>query len=139
MSAVRILTALALLSVVLGTALAQDDVAPAEVSLEVTEMAFGTDFDRETRSLIGTATTFPAGVERLWCRTRVLGGSDPTTITHVWYRDGKTMARVELDIRSGDWRTVSSKLLLPDWTGLWEVKVLDATGTILRSESVTVE
>ncbi len=139
MSAVRILTVLALLSLALGTAPAQDESTPAEVGLEVAEMSFGTDYDRDTRSLIGTATTFPAGVERLWCRTRILGADDPTTITHVWYRDGKTMARVELAVRSNDWRTVSSKLLLPDWTGVWEVKVLDPAGTILRAESVTVE
>ena len=139
MSAFRILTTLAFLSLAMGIAVAQDEPTSAEVSLEVTEMSFGTDYDRETHSLVGTATTFPAGVERLWCRTRILGAAEPVTITHVWYRDGKTMARVELDVRSSDWRTVSSKLLLPDWTGRWEVKVLDAAGTILRAESVTVE
>jgi hypothetical protein len=49
------------------------------------------------------------------------------------------MAHVELTVGSPDWRTVSSKSLLPDWTGEWEVRVLDAAGNLLRTESFTVE
>lgn len=111
----------------------------AASDLSVAEMAFGTGYDYETRSLVGEAATFAAGVEVVWCRTRIDGAADATNVTHVWYRDGKTMARVDLAVTSPSYRTVSSKKMLPDWTGRWEVKVLDSAGTVLRSESFTVE
>lgn len=121
-----------------ATAFAQDDTA-AGGTLEVAEMAFGTDLDRESRELVGEATSFPAGTATVYCRTRVVGAAEPTTITHVWYRDGKTMAHVELPVKSASWRTFSSKRLLPDWTGAWEVRVLDQAGNLLRSGTFTVD
>jgi hypothetical protein len=118
-----------------ATAIGQDAVE----ELSVPDMAFGTGYDYQTRSLEGEGTTFAAGAQAIWCRTRIAGATEPTTVTHVWYRDGKTMARVQLAVTSPSYRTVSSKTMLPDWTGRWEVKVLDDAGTILRSESFTVE
>ncbi len=127
-------TVLALLLIAIP-AVGQD----AESDLTVPEMAFGSGYDYETRGLADEGTTFAAGVEVVWCRTRINGATEPTTVTHVWYRDGKTVARVDLNITSPSYRTVSSKKLQPDWTGRWEVKVLDSAGTVLRSESFTVE
>ena len=121
-----------------ATAFAQDDTA-ATGTLEVAEMAFGTDLDRASRELVGEATSFPAGTATVYCRTRVVGATEPATITHVWYRDGKSMAHVELPVKSASWRTYSSKRLLPDWTGTWEVRVLDEAGNLLRAETFTVE
>lgn len=119
----------------LRTGIAQTDPKP----LVVAEMGFGTGFDRDTRALVGEASTFSAGVDRIWCRTRITGAVEPTQVTHVWYRDGKTVAHVDLTVGSSNWRTVSSKDLLPDWTGVWEVRVIDAAGTLLRTETFTVE
>ena len=119
-----------------GVAAAQD-AAPA--TLEVAEMSFGIGYDRETRSLDGEATVFPADTPTIYCRTRILGGAEPASITPVWYREGTTVAHVELAVGSPNWRTVSSKQLLPEWTGSWEVRVLDGAGNLLRTESFTVE
>lgn len=126
-----------LLMVSLGGAgaFAQDDAA---LSLEVVEMGFGHGYDREDRALIGEQAEFPAATPTVYCRTRIVGAAEPTTITHVWYRDGKTVAHVELTVGSPDWRTVSSKQLLPSWTGDWEVRVLDGAGNLLRSETFVV-
>lgn len=133
----RILFALLLVGLVVPT-VAQDEVSePAQ--LEVTEMAFGVDYDREARSLVGEAASFPAGTPVVYCRTRIVGAAEPTTVTHVWYRDGKTEAHVELTVGSSNWRTYSSKKLQPDWTGAWEVRVLDGAGNLIRTETFTVE
>jgi hypothetical protein len=122
------------------SASAQDTTANGDAPvLAVPEIGFGADFDYAERQLTGESTTFPAGIEKIWCRTRITGAAEPTTVTHVWYRDGKTMARVDLAVSSPDFRTASSKRLLPDWTGAWEVKVLDAEGTVLGSAAFTVE
>lgn len=115
--------------------LAQEQANPAP---SVT-VSFGTDIDRESRELVGEATTFGAGIERIVCLTRVSGLSAPTSVTHVWYRDGKTMARVDLNVASSNWRTWSSKRLLPDWTGHWEVKILDSNGRVLGSSGFDVQ
>jgi hypothetical protein len=122
-----------------GGGLAQDVEPAPEAELSVASMAFGTGYAYETHALEGEATTFPADVAVVWCQTRIVGAAEPTTVTHVWYREGKTVARVELSVASPSYRTVSSKKILPEWTGRWEVTVLDAEGTILRTESFTVE
>jgi hypothetical protein len=128
---------LALLALLMLAAAASGQDATSDIS--VPDMAFGTGYDYETRSLEGEAATFSAEVGVVWCKTRIVGAAEPTTVTHVWYREGKTMARVDLAVGSPSYRTVSSKQILPDWTGRWEVKVLDDAGTVLRSESFTVE
>ncbi|MBD3222394.1 DUF2914 domain-containing protein [bacterium] len=135
---VRTLLALGLMIVMMAFGATAQEAAPS-LTLEVAEMGFGTGYDPQTRSLEGEGTVFPAGTETIYCRTRITGATEPTTVTHAWYRDGKTMARVELGVGSASWRTVSSKRLLPDWTGEWEVRVLDAAGTLLRSETFTVQ
>jgi len=138
----RFLSLFAVLTLVLAIAPARGQEAESEaaaVELTVADMAFGAGYDYTTRTLAEEGDTFPAGTEVIWCRTRITGADGPATVTHVWYRDGKTMARVELQIASGSYRTVSSKRLLPEWTGRWEVKVLDEVGTVLRAESFTVE
>ncbi len=110
--------------------------APAD-SVRV-DMSFGADMDREARELVGVATTFAPDVERIWCLTRIEGLTGPTSVTHAWYPEGQTMARVDLPVNGSHWRTWSSKLLLPAWTGTWEVKVLDADGTVLHTGSFEI-
>lgn len=143
MRTLEVLSAVVLAGTFLAApALGQTDDAAAAAPdpvLTVVEMAVGTDYDRQTRQLGGEGTVFAADTPQLWCRTRITGAVEPTTVTHVWYHRDKTLARVDLPVNSADWRTVSSKRLLPDWTGPWEVKVLDAAGTVLHSLQFTVE
>lgn len=124
---------LGFLAVMAPSSPAQESEAPITVDL-----GFGTGVDRETRTLTGEGTAFPAGTERIFCRMHITGAEAPTTVTHAWYLDGKTMAQVELNVGSSNWRTWSSKRLLASWTGLWEVKVLDQTGKVLATASFEV-
>lgn len=127
---------LLVLLVGLSAAAAEDQEAVA-VSATV-DMTFGTEVDREARALTGTASEFPADTGRIFCLTRLQGLEVPTTVTHAWYHEGKPMARVELKVGSADWRTWSSKALLPAWTGSWEVKVLDESGKVLAASGFSV-
>jgi hypothetical protein len=45
------------------------------------------------------------------------------------------MSRIELPVRSSDWRTWSSKTIFPGSAGEWKVDVLDAEGALLKSVS----
>ncbi|MCK9994775.1 MAG: DUF2914 domain-containing protein [Candidatus Krumholzibacteria bacterium] len=103
------------------------------------DVLFGTDIDKETRAVIGEGSTFPFDGDRVYCLTRIHGMSPPTSVTHVWYYEGKTMARVELSVGSENWRTWSFKTYKPEWTGFWEVKILDGDGMVLGSAGFEVK
>ena len=140
---------IALLGVGWSAAQAQEETSAAAEKPEYGEPApregiwvdffFGSGLDTETRSVTGAASSFAADGERVHCLTRVHGMKPPATVTHAWYYEGKTMARVDLTIGSENWRTWSSKSYLPGWTGHWEVKVLDEDGMVLGSAGFEVK
>jgi hypothetical protein len=91
------------------------------------------------RTPVGSGDVFPAGVERLFCFTRIEGAQGETEITHNWYYQGVLKASVVLPVRASSWRTWSTKALLPEWTGEWMVEVLAKDGTPLESISFSVQ
>jgi hypothetical protein len=120
----------------------ESEVVPSSAAtpqLQVAEIATGLDYDPIHKAPVDTASVFAADVEKVICFTRIEGAASPTQITHVWYHEGQIKAQVKLNIGSPNWRTYSSKRLLPTWTGQWEVKVLDGTGTVLATAAFTVQ
>ena len=85
------------------------------------------------RMPVGAVDVFPAGTERVFCFTHIVGSPGATEITHNWYYQGNLKASVVLPVRNANWRTWSSKTLLPEWTGEWMVEVLSKDGTPLES------
>ncbi len=85
------------------------------------------------RMPLGAGDVISAGIERVYCFTRIEGAREETEITHNWYYKGALKASVALPVRSLSWRTWSSKALLPEWTGEWMVEVLSKDGTPLES------
>jgi len=102
-------------------------VARAAVCTEVVE-----------RAPQGAADRFDAEVGRLYCFTEIRG-LEGSTITHAWIHEGTTRARVQLPVRSSQWRTWSSKTLAAGWTGAWQVKILDADGIVLKTLDFVLE
>ncbi len=137
----QLMLVLGMLVIVASGVWAQDTalVQSSETEAPSVNISFGTDIDRENRELVGETAEFAAGIERITCLTQIKGLEAPNSVTHVWYRDGKTMARVDLNVASTNWRTWSSKRLLPQWTGHWEVKVLDSDGRVLGSGDFNVK
>ena len=78
------------------------------------------------RAPVDSLNSISADSIRLYCYTKVSGAVDDTWITHVWYWHDREMARVRLPVQSSNWRTWSSKQMLPQWSGQWRVEVLDA-------------
>jgi hypothetical protein len=91
------------------------------------------------RAPVGISDAFPAGIERVFCFTRIDAAEGETAITHNWYHQGTLKASVVLPVRAKHWRTWSSKSLLPEWTGEWMVEVLSQDGTPLESIVFTVK
>jgi hypothetical protein len=83
-------------------------------------------------SCVGENDQFPAEAGKLYCITRILGAQAATTITHVWYYDDREMARVPLAVKASNWRTYSSKKILPSQVGEWHVNILGPEGELLR-------
>jgi hypothetical protein len=106
------------------------------MALEVSEAVVTTQVS--DRAPVDVIQTYPATVERLFCFTRVTGAAADTTIVHVWSLRGKETSRIELPVRSSDWRTWSSKTIYPGSAGDWKVDILDAEGALLKSVSFTL-
>ena len=85
------------------------------------------------RMPVGFGDVIPAGTERVYCFTRIDGAQGETEVTHNWYYQGALKASVVLPVRTSEWRTWSSKTLLPECTGDWMVEVLSKDGTPLES------
>jgi len=99
-------------------------------SLEVAVAAICQDvIDREP---VDAGISFPASVGRLYCFTKIAGAQDQTQVSHVWYYGSNERARIDLNVKSSSWRTFSSKTIQEHEIGSWRVKVLDASGTVLK-------
>jgi len=105
-------------------------------SLTLETIQFGTDV--ENRELVGTDITFSSDIGTVYCFTHITGAQDSTEIAHVWYYQNEEQARVNLQVRSSDWRTWSSKRILPSWVGDWDVRVEDAEGNVIGSSSFVI-
>ena len=89
-------------------------------------------------SPVGVSFKFPSDVKRLYCSTRTNGATSKTTITHVWYRNDKEMAKVDLPIGFPSWRTYSSIKIRSGWKGHWWVEIIHGE-TILGGIEFTIE
>ncbi|MEA3466512.1 MAG: DUF2914 domain-containing protein [Thermodesulfobacteriota bacterium] len=98
-------------------------------ALEVEDVSITTRI--VNRAPVDSLNTVPANVDKLYCYTRIIGATEDTWITHVWYCKDKELARVRLSVDSSNWRTWSSKRVLSQWKGTWRVEVLDAEGQVL--------
>ncbi|MDY0292341.1 MAG: DUF2914 domain-containing protein [Desulfuromonadaceae bacterium] len=95
-------------------------------ALEIADAAITSSI--ANRNAVDSLNTVKGPVAQLFCFTRVVDAQEDTWITHVWYYEGKEMARVRLAVSSSNWRTWSSKKILPEWVGQWQVHILDELG-----------
>ncbi len=80
---------------------------------------------------VDAGDTFGADVQKLFCYTRIVGPyhiEKRQHIVHVWYYGDEERARIDLQIKSSNWGTYSSKIIQPHEVGKWHVDVLDALG-----------
>jgi hypothetical protein len=108
---------------------------PAASGLEIESQLCRSVLEREP---VEPAESFSADVGQVFLWTKVTGATDSAIIKHVWFYGEQEMATVELPVRSSSWRTWSSKNILPQWVGNWQVKIVDAEGNIFKSVSFTI-
>jgi hypothetical protein len=91
------------------------------------------------REPVGISNTFPANVGKLYCFSRLKVDVDATSIFHSWYFNDEKVTQVELNVKkSGGFRTYSSKTIMENQKGKWEVEVLDTEGNVLKSITFTI-
>ncbi|GAB4184005.1 MAG: DUF2914 domain-containing protein [Calditrichia bacterium] len=106
-------------------------------TLAVDEMVFCTSV--EERTPVGIDTVFTSDVGTVYTFTKIAGATESTTISHVYYFNDQEMAKIQLNVGGSPWRTWSSKTIMPEWKGVWKVKVLDADGNVIKSSVFTVK
>jgi len=106
-------------------------------ALEVSEASLTTGI--QERMPVDQVEVLPAGVTTLYCFSRIVGAAEETMIQHVWFRGDTELARVELPVRSINWRTWSSKRIPADWTGNWRGGIQDQFGEGLTTLPFTVQ
>ena len=85
------------------------------------------------------AETFSADTEKVFCFLEATAIEYDTTVSFVWYLEGREMARVTLPLKKGmRWRTYSSKKL-GGLKGNWQVDLQEASGVVLNSVSFQVQ
>lgn len=115
---------------------AQDETAGPAPDVEVTQAVVATGV--QDREPVGPDTTFTADVGTLYFYTIFEGDFGAMPVEHVWLHEGEEIARVALTVEGPRWRTWSSKEVLPDWTGDWTVRVVDADGVEHAAVDFTV-
>lgn len=107
----------------------------AETSVEDIQICTSID----DRTPVGSGTSFPGDVEKLYCFTKIMSSQDEGSVFHVWLHNDRVMARIELPLKAKTWRTWSSKKILPSWTGKWRVDVESIHGFLLASKEFEIE
>jgi hypothetical protein len=89
--------------------------------------------DVVNRAPVGSGDVFAKEIPKVYCYTHVVGATPGTQLTHNWYYKGTLKASVKLKVGSLDFRTWSSKTMIPQWAGEWMVEILDADGKPMES------
>jgi len=113
--------------------------AQAESETGVSRSAFTTAI--ENKEPVSELKTISNNVGGVYFFTELLGLNEHTII-HRWEYNGKVMAEIPFNIAANRWRTWSSKNILPGWTGIWTVSVIDEGGNVIEQnefEYVEVE
>jgi len=69
----------------------------------------------------------------------VLEGMADQKVTHRWKYQDKVMATAEFDVKRDPDKVWSSNQMKPEWTGAWEVEVVDGSGRIIDRHSFAFE
>ncbi|MFQ5988955.1 MAG: DUF2914 domain-containing protein [Candidatus Methylomirabilales bacterium] len=91
------------------------------------------------REPVNDGLVFSASMGPVYYFTEVKGAHTSTYISHIWYYEGRQMAKVPLNIEGPRWRTWSSKQMLNEWSGSWRVEAVDADGNLLSSQTFEVQ
>ncbi len=134
----RLLTAIAIAALCLPVAaLAQEGTAAAAAPSLTAEAQLCTGV--QDRMPTGMSESFVPEVGQVYIWCKITGSSGESSIKVVWSHQGQEVATVDLPVKSSSWRTWSSKKIMPHQTGDWGVKIMDASGNVLKELNFKIE
>jgi hypothetical protein len=93
----------------------------------------------EKNEPVGTAATFPASTEKVYCFLEATQIPKDTEISVVWVYGGKEMLKTTLPIKAGaKWRTYANKNMR-GLKGEWRVEIRGPEGKVLKDLKFKVE
>jgi hypothetical protein len=121
--------------------IAGEDLSDVPVgNVELVNMKFATQLDREKRTVVEEKTTFSRTDNRLYCWLVLSNlADDETRVKLFWKHDGKVVSDIDLRVgkRTSHWRTWA--YIKPHSVGQWEVELQDLSGRIVGTGAFTVE
>lgn len=109
--------------------------AMAPASGEVVRAVFARSIaEREPQDVVSSIDT---DTQQIFFFTELVG-MEGRTVRHRWEHDGQTEAEVAIQVGTSRWRAYSSKRLMPGQTGSWTVSVVDESGNVLRTETLSM-
>jgi len=85
-----------------------------------------------------TNTEFDKDIGKLYCWSLIYSEKIPVTVKHIWYFKNRIVAQVPLTVKSGSFRTYSSKKIPPYFTGPWRVELTDENNNVIQSIHFTI-
>lgn len=119
-----------ILFAVVSTLLIDNVLAQERTQISVNRIAIARDVVE--LEPVEPGTTFSNETQKLFCFTHITGAESETTITHHWVYNDTLSWDVKLPVGSKSWRTYSSKNFVKEWTGEWNVLILDEAGNELK-------
>lgn len=108
---------------------------PQDTTLKVARISIAAAI--ENLEPVDVSTTFSKDTETVYCFTQITGAEDETFVIHRWKFDSHQWD-VKLNVKGSSWRTYSSKKLVSDWVGTWQVQILDANEEVIGETTFEV-
>ncbi len=88
----------------------------------------------DNREPVDELTTLNTDTDKVYYFTE-LQGLKGQVISHRWEQNGEVQATVNFNVGGDRWRIWSSKNLQPEFSGEWQVMVVDEAGNVLAQNS----
>jgi hypothetical protein len=88
---------------------------------------------------VGTAETFPASTEKVYCFLEATDIAKDTEVSFVWFSGEKEMSKFSVPLKEGPrWRTYAYKNLR-EIKGDWKVEIRDSEGKVVKDVKFKLE
>ena len=86
------------------------------------------------RKPVSVGRSFSAGVDSLFCYTKIRNSGDKQEIRHVWFYKNEVQSQIKYNIKtSNEYRSWTKKRINPSHRGNWRVDIQTSTGQSLGS------
>jgi hypothetical protein len=135
-------TGIVVMCILVSAGVFAEDIEKQELTVEKQELtvedaAVATGV--EDLAPVGAAVSFTSDVGKLYAFSRIVGAQGEAYVKHLWYYGDDLMAEIRLRVNSSNWRTYSSKNILPEWAGEWKLVIATEDGEEIHSVPFTIE